>query len=66
MASGIMWIRNQNGIVTGFGSQLTGRGAINAILEALGPSSAKRNLEQHRQARFALWNLYIKRKNCEA
>jgi hypothetical protein len=66
MASGIMWIRNQNRTVAGFASQFVGLEAVNAILAALGLVSTKSNLEQHRQARFALWSLSIKRKNLEA
>jgi hypothetical protein len=47
-------MRNQNGTVAGFGSQFIGLEAVNAILAALGLSSAKRNLEQKGQARSAL------------
>jgi hypothetical protein len=66
MASGIMWIRNQNRTVAGFASQFVGLEAVNAIPAALGLSSAKSNLEQHGQARSALRSFSIKRKNLEA
>lgn len=41
MGSGIMWMRNQNGTVAGFGSQFVGWGAMNAILTALGLKQRK-------------------------
>jgi hypothetical protein len=66
MASGIMWIKNQNGTVAGFGSQFMGLEAVNAILAALGLSRAKRNLEQKGQARSVLGSSPGKRKTSNA
>ncbi|MDD1753275.1 MAG: squalene/phytoene synthase family protein [Methanotrichaceae archaeon] len=54
MAPGILWMRNQNGTVVGFGSQFAGWRAINAILAAFCLRSAKRNLAQPGRGRLAL------------
>jgi Family of unknown function (DUF6992) len=49
IASGILWMRNGDGQVRGFGSQFAGWGAINLLLALFGLNSARRNLSRQAQ-----------------
>ena len=53
IAAGVVWMKNRDGLVTGFGSQFAGWGAINLILALFGMRGASRNLGRQAQGEIS-------------
>ena len=53
IAAGIVWLRNDDGQVRGYGSQFAGWGAINLLLALFGMNSAWRNQTRLKQGEIS-------------
>jgi hypothetical protein len=53
IAAGVLWMRNEDGQVRGYGSQFAGWGAINLLLALFGLNSARCNLKRQAQGEIS-------------